>query len=91
MCQIIKERNDKLSRILEEYGKRKSHNDIAKMFHMNAEDVGIVTRMNGYSHTRKVPTMNSEKEADSSDQDLDQYAFLDQYPIENFLKYPSTQ
>lgn len=54
------------------------------MFDMNVEDVGIVTRMNGYSHTRKVSTVNSEKETDISDQDLDQYAFLDKYPIENF-------
>lgn len=84
MCQIEKEREHKRTCILDAYNQRKSHNDIAQLYKMDPDDVGIVTRMMGFSHTRKLSPGNVKYREPITD--IAKYEFLDKYPIDNFPK-----
>lgn len=84
---MIEERNFKINKILEEYDKRKSQEEVAKKFGMNVKDVSKVTKGANYSHTRKITQENRrEGEKISAFTNLEEYSFLDKYPIENFEK-----
>lgn len=79
------ERKYKVERILEEYDKRNSQEDIARKFGIRAEHVSWVTQMNGYKHTRKItPENRRENEKITPVIFYDDFDFLDVYPIENF-------
>jgi hypothetical protein len=87
MCNIDEERNFKIDRILEEYDKRKTQKEIAEKFGMRIEHVSWVTQLNNYKHTRKITPENKRPgEKIMAFSHLEDYAFLDEYSIENFRK-----
>lgn len=85
MEKLYEERKKKISRIVEEYDKRNTQNDIAKMFSMNPRHVASVTQQKNYKHTRKVTIDNMrDGERINAINVLSDFEFLDQYPMENF-------
>lgn len=87
MGDIYEERKRKIERIIEEYDKRKTQVEIAKEFSMNERHVSWVTQGKNYRHTRKI-TPENIKEGEKINPILlmDDFVFLDQYPMENFIK-----
>lgn len=85
MDKIYEERKFKVERILEEYDKRKTQNEVAEMFGMSSTHVSWVTQENNYKHTRKI-TEENRKEDEMIRPVIfwNQFEYLDQYPIENF-------
>jgi hypothetical protein len=89
MSNLAEERKFKIDRIVEEYNKRKTQKEIAEMFGMNIKHVSWVTQLNNYKHTRKITGDNIREGKKINGIFLyedEEYAFLDQYPIENFKK-----
>lgn len=85
MDKIYEERKFKVERILEEYDKRKTQNEVAEMFGMSIEHVSWVTQENNYKHTRKITEENRKKDEVIRPVIFwNQFEYLDQYPIENF-------
>ena len=85
MDKIYEERKFKVERILEEYDKRKTQNEVAEMFGMSTEHVSWVTQENNYKHTRKITEENRKKDEVIRPVIFwNQFEYLDQYPIENF-------
>lgn len=84
MNEIYEERKEKINRILEEYSKRKSQNDIAKMFNMSPKHVSCVTQKNDYFHTLDLTQCNPNNRAINPVIFYDDFKYLDQYPIEIF-------
>lgn len=83
----MEDRSYKIDRILEEYNKRGIQKEVAEMFNMKEEEVSKVTRLNNYWHTRKITPENKRPgEKISLFTHLDDYEFLDKYPIEDFKK-----
>lgn len=81
------ERKIKMSRIIEEYDKRKTQKEVADKFGMEIKDVSRVTQENNYRHTRKITQENrKEDELINPCIKLDELSFLDKYSIENFEK-----
>lgn len=87
MQEFVKDRAYKIDRILEEYDKRKTQMEVAEMFSMDKRHVSWVTQENNYKHTRKITQENrKENELIKPILLLDDFEFLDQYPVENFKK-----
>lgn len=87
MQELIKDRAFKIDRILEEYDKRKTQKEVAEIFSMNIVHISWVTQKCNYKHTRKITQENRrEDELIYPLLLLDEFEFLDQYPIENFRK-----
>ena len=87
MDKVYEERKFKIDRIIEEYDKRKTQKEVADLFRMDLNDVAIVTKNHNYIHTRKITQDNRKKgELINLITVLDDYKFLDKYPIENFMK-----
>lgn len=87
METLMEEREFKISRILEEYDKRKTQIEVAEMFGMDTKHVSWVTQQSDYKHTRKITHENIRLgECISPIIDYEDFAYLDQYPIENFRK-----
>lgn len=85
MNEKYNERKYKIDRIIEEYDKRRTQQEIADMFKMDLKDVAFVTKDNNYIHTRKVtPENRREGEYINPVTVMDDYKFLDNYPVENF-------
>lgn len=85
MGDKINDREFKITRIKEEYDKRKTQKEVADMFKMNIKHVSMVTQKNNYIHTRKITQENrKENETINAFTYYDEYEFLDQYPIGNF-------
>lgn len=82
---LYEERIRKVERIVEEYEKRKTQQEVADMFGMNVDEVGDITRLYDFKHTRKVSQDNIRKgESISPLISVDELKFLDNYPIQNF-------
>lgn len=82
---VIEERAYKIDRILEEYDKRKTQQEVAAMFNMSKDHVSWVTQRCNYKHTRKITPENIKPEERISPIiNYKEFEFLDQYPIENF-------
>ena len=82
---LYEERIRKVERIVEEYAKRKTQQEVAGMFGMSVDEVGDITRLYDYKHTRKVSQDNIRKgESISPLISVDELKFLDNYPIQNF-------
>jgi len=87
MGNTNKERNFKIDRIKEEYDKRKTQKEVAEKFDTSIVHVSWVTQLNNYKHTRKITPENKRPEEKiKAFSHLEDYAFLDKYPIENFRK-----
>lgn len=90
MEDLIKERQYKIDRILEEYDKQKTLVEVAEMFGMDKKHVSWVTQQNDYEHIKKIVSENKRlRESISADIDYEEFAYLDQYAIENFKKQRS--
>lgn len=77
----------KVERILEEYDKRKTQQEIADMFNMSKKHVSWVTQENNYKYTRKITEENKKDNETIRLVNFDKdFEFLDQYLIENFKK-----
>jgi DNA-directed RNA polymerase specialized sigma subunit len=84
---IMEERNFKIDRILEEYGKRMTQEEVAQKLGMDIKDVSKVTRLSNHRHTRKITSENRrEGEKIAAFTNLKECDFLDKYPLENFQK-----
>lgn len=87
MENINQDRADKFLRVIEEYEKRKTQKEIADMFDMNIEHVSWVTQAKNNSHTRKITPENIRPgEKINPFVDLNDFEFLDKYPLKNFEK-----
>lgn len=85
MGNIYDDRKLKVERILEEYDKRKTQNEVAEMFGMDSTHVSWVTQENNYKHTRKITQENiKENEKIKPAIFYDDFEFLDKYPTSNF-------
>ena len=51
---IIEERGYKFGKVKDEYGKRKTQEEVANKFGMSIKDVSKVTKKANFSHTRKI-------------------------------------
>lgn len=88
MSQLLNERKLKIEAIIKQYEEGGSNQDIvAKKFGMKTEEVRLITQGYGYKNTRKV-TYENAKPGEIIDpiMYLDEYNFLDKYPMENYLK-----
>ena len=84
---INDERNYKINRIIEEYGKRYIQEEVAEKFGMSVTDVGRVLRMSNYTHTRLIDQDNRRpEERINLVINLNACGFLDKYPIANFMQ-----
>ncbi len=85
MEQIYEERKQKVERIIEEYGKRKSQKIVAEVFNMSIGDVSKVTKENNYSHTVNLNEANPDGKPIKPLIYYHDFDFLDKYPIESFM------
>ena len=84
---IIEERGYKFGKVKDEYGKRKTQEEVANKFGMSIKDVSKVTKKANFIHTRKItPENRREGEKISAFTHLEECVFLDKYRIENFEK-----
>ena len=82
---IIEERALKADKIIEEYAKRKTQDEVADLFGMTTEHVSKVTQKCDFRHTRKITEENIRPgECISPIIDYEKLNFLDKYPMQNF-------